>query len=161
MGMNFSPMYQPVSTKTIKADGDLNVSPYDVEAYDGRFDTVEADEFIGGVGNFEHVVIDNDIDIKKDYTITLLDTTYSINIASSMTIPLCVATYGSVINGSLNISCNTNNGGYLIYVTPDNHVTIQQLSTTLSSYNIVNACTISIAAVRTSTVITLNDFTVT
>lgn len=52
MGMQFSPMYQPVSTKTIKADGDLNVSPYDVEAYDGRFDTVEADEFVGGVGNF-------------------------------------------------------------------------------------------------------------
>ena len=55
MGMNFSPMYQPVSTNTIKADGDLNVSPYDVEAYDGRFDTVEADEFVGGVGNFSTV----------------------------------------------------------------------------------------------------------
>lgn len=52
MGMNFSPMYQPVSTKTIKADGDLNVSPYDVIGYDGKFDTVEADEFVGGVGNF-------------------------------------------------------------------------------------------------------------
>ena len=57
MGMNFSPMYQPVSTKTIKADGDLNVSPYDVEAYDGRFDTVEADEFVGGVGNFSSMIV--------------------------------------------------------------------------------------------------------
>ena len=50
MGMNFSPMYQPVSTKTIKADGDLNISPYDLIAYDGKFDTVEADEFVGGSG---------------------------------------------------------------------------------------------------------------
>lgn len=55
MGMNFSPMYQPVSTKTIKADGDLDVSPYDVIGYDGHFDTVEADEFVGGVGNFSKV----------------------------------------------------------------------------------------------------------
>lgn len=53
MGMQFSPMYQPVSTKTIKADGDLDVSPYDITAYDGHFDTVEADEFVGGVGNFD------------------------------------------------------------------------------------------------------------
>lgn len=55
MGMQFSPMYQPVSTKTIKADGDLNVSPYDVIGYDGKFDTVEADEFVGGVGNFSTI----------------------------------------------------------------------------------------------------------
>ena len=57
MGMQFNPMYQPVTTTTIKADGDLNVSPYDVEAYDGRFDTVEADEFVGGVGNFNNVIV--------------------------------------------------------------------------------------------------------
>lgn len=55
MGMNFSPMYQPVTTSTIKADGDLNVSPYDLIAYDGKFDTVEADEFVGGVGNFSSI----------------------------------------------------------------------------------------------------------
>lgn len=52
MGMNFSPMYQPVSTKTIKADGDLNVNPYDLLATDVKCDTVEASEFVGGVGNF-------------------------------------------------------------------------------------------------------------
>ena len=55
MGMNFSPMYQPVSTKTIKADGDLNINPYDLLATDVKCDTVEADEFVGGVGNFTKV----------------------------------------------------------------------------------------------------------
>ena len=57
MGMNFSPMYQPVSTKTIKADGDLNVNPYDLLATDVKCDTVEADEFVGGVGNFSSMVM--------------------------------------------------------------------------------------------------------
>ena len=57
MGMNFSPMYQPVSTKTIKADGDLNINPYDLLATDVKCDTVEADEFVGGVGNFQNVIL--------------------------------------------------------------------------------------------------------
>ena len=57
MGMNFSPMYQPVSTKTIKADGDLNVNPYDLLATDVKCDTVEASEFVGGVGNFSSMVM--------------------------------------------------------------------------------------------------------
>ena len=56
MGMNFSPMYQPVSTKTIKADGDLNINPYDLLATDVKCDTVEASEFVGGVGNFSSLV---------------------------------------------------------------------------------------------------------
>ena len=43
MGMNFSPMYQPVSTKTIKADGDLDVNPYDLLATDIKCDTVTVD----------------------------------------------------------------------------------------------------------------------
>ena len=34
MGMQFSPMYQPVSTKTIKADGDLDLGNYDLIATD-------------------------------------------------------------------------------------------------------------------------------
>ena len=59
MGMNFSPMYQPVSTKTIKADGDLNINPYDLLATDVKCDTVEATEFVGGVGNFTTTVINN------------------------------------------------------------------------------------------------------
>lgn len=57
MGMNFSPMYQPVSTKTIKADGDLNINPYDLLATDVKCDTVEATEFVGGVGNFSSVLV--------------------------------------------------------------------------------------------------------
>ena len=56
MGMNFSPMYQPVSTKTIKSDGDLNINPYDLLATDVKCDTVEATEFVGGVGNFSKVI---------------------------------------------------------------------------------------------------------
>ena len=56
MGMNFSPMYQPVSTKTIKADGDLNINPYDLLATDVKCDTVEATEFVGGVGNFSNIL---------------------------------------------------------------------------------------------------------
>ena len=56
MGMNFSPMYQPVSTKTIKADGDLNINPYDLLATDVKCDTVEASEFVGGVGNFSSTI---------------------------------------------------------------------------------------------------------
>lgn len=61
MGMNFSPMYQPVSTKTIKADGDLNISPYDLLATDVKCDTVEADEFVGGVGNFTSGLFSNGV----------------------------------------------------------------------------------------------------
>lgn len=63
MGMNFSPMYQPVSTKTIKADGDLDVNPYDVLAVDGKFDTLEADEFVGGVGNFTSGIVSGGFDV--------------------------------------------------------------------------------------------------
>ena len=59
MGMNFSPMYQPVSTKTIKADGDLNINPYDLLATDVKCDTVEASEFVGGVGNFSSLTRTN------------------------------------------------------------------------------------------------------
>lgn len=81
MGMNFSPMYQPVSTKTIKADGDLDVSPYDVIAYDGNFDTVEADEFVGGVGNFSSTTVRgtlNDTGIKiGSYTQSIEPISYS------------------------------------------------------------------------------------
>lgn len=55
MGIQFSPMYEAASTSTIKANGDLNVSPYDVIGVDGKFDTVEADEFVGGVGNFTKI----------------------------------------------------------------------------------------------------------
>ena len=57
MGMNFNPMYQPVSTKTIKADGDLNINPYDLLATDVKCDTVEASEFVGDVGNFSSLVL--------------------------------------------------------------------------------------------------------
>lgn len=57
MGMQFSPMYQPVSTKTIKADGDLNINPYDLLATDVKCDTVEATEFVGGVGNFSSMLV--------------------------------------------------------------------------------------------------------
>lgn len=70
MGMQFNPMYQPTSTKTITVDGDLNLNPYDVLAVDGKFDTVEADEFVGGVGNFSsltsagNIVLNGDTDVK-------------------------------------------------------------------------------------------------
>lgn len=81
MGMQFSPMYQPVSTKTIKADGDLNISPYDITAYDGSFDTVEADEFVGGVGNFSSTTVRgtlNDTGIKiGSYTQSIEPISYS------------------------------------------------------------------------------------
>lgn len=52
MGMNFSPMYQPITSSNLTVDGDLDLSPFDVIAYDGKYDTVEADEFTGGTGNF-------------------------------------------------------------------------------------------------------------
>ena len=56
MGMSFSPMYAPSSTTTIKADGDLNINPYDLLATDVKCDTAEASEFVGGVGNFTKVI---------------------------------------------------------------------------------------------------------
>lgn len=80
MGMQFSPMYQPVSTKTIKADGDLNVSPYDVIAYDGNFDTVEADEFVGGVGNFTSLTPVSMERLTLDYTSLAVSTPQSIEV---------------------------------------------------------------------------------
>lgn len=52
MGMNFSPMYQPITSSNLTVDGDLNLGKYDIMAVDGKFDTTEADEFVGGVGNF-------------------------------------------------------------------------------------------------------------
>lgn len=68
MGMNFSPMYQPVSTKTIKADGDLNINPYDLLATDVKCDTVEATEFVGGVGNFTRLTPVTMESLTLDYT---------------------------------------------------------------------------------------------
>lgn len=61
MGMNFSPMYQPITSSNMTVDGDLNLSPYDVIAYDGKFDTVEAGEFVGGVGNFSSLEVKSSI----------------------------------------------------------------------------------------------------
>lgn len=80
MGMNFSPMYQPVSTKTIKADGDLNVDPYDVIAVDGKFDTVEANEFIGSLQGNVNGTINGNVEgyssgINKHYNIGVSDVT--------------------------------------------------------------------------------------
>ena len=56
MGMSFNPMYQPVTTTTIKADGDMDISPYDLLCTDVYADTVEATEFVGGVGNFSSTI---------------------------------------------------------------------------------------------------------
>lgn len=56
MGMSFSPMYQPITSSNLTVDGDLNLGKYDILAVDGKFDTVEADEFVGGVGNFSSVI---------------------------------------------------------------------------------------------------------
>lgn len=55
MGMSFSPMYQPVTSSSLKADGDLDISPYDLLCTDAYADTVEATEFVGGVGNFTSI----------------------------------------------------------------------------------------------------------
>lgn len=56
MGMSFSPMYQPITSSNLTVDGDLNLGQYDIIAVDGKFDTAEADEFVGGVGNFSSLV---------------------------------------------------------------------------------------------------------
>ena len=111
MGMNFSPMYQPVSTKTIKADGDLNVSPYDVEAYDGRFDTVEADEFVGGVGNFSSTTVRgtlNTTDIRiGSYTQTIDPITYAG--------PLSIGYQETYTVGSITVNDLTTASQYVYY----------------------------------------------
>lgn len=52
MGMNFSPMYQPITSSNLTVDGDLNLGQYGITAFDGTFDTVDADNVIGDVGNF-------------------------------------------------------------------------------------------------------------
>lgn len=83
MGMQFSPMYQPVSTKTIKADGDLNVNPYDLLATDVKCDTVEADEFVGGVGNFSKVIGS----VYVPWTVTTTTTNIQLITAQSHTFP--------------------------------------------------------------------------
>ena len=57
MGMSFSPMYQPITSSNLTVDGDLNLGQYDISAADGHFDTVEADKFAGGVGNFSSLVV--------------------------------------------------------------------------------------------------------
>ena len=75
MGMNFSPMYQPVSTKTIKADGDLNINPYDLLATDVKCDTVEASEFVGGVGNFNSLISAGDISLNGNLFVKATTTT--------------------------------------------------------------------------------------
>ena len=52
MGMNFSPMYQPITSSNLTVDGDLKLGKYDIIAADGKFDTVEAGLFTGAIGNF-------------------------------------------------------------------------------------------------------------
>ena len=95
MGMNFSPMYQPVSTKTIKADGDLNINPYDLLATDVKCDTVEATEFVGGVGNFTNIYANN---VSKN-TIPL----YKIVLSSSPVDIIDMGTTTSINNNQNNI----------------------------------------------------------
>lgn len=52
MGMNFSPMYQPITSSNLTVDGDLKLGKYDIFAADGKFDTVEAAVFTGVMGDF-------------------------------------------------------------------------------------------------------------
>lgn len=97
MGMQFSPMYQPVSTKTIKADGDLNVNPYDLLATDVKCDTVEADEFVGGVGNFTSGLFSNGVQ-------GLLFVPASIDLTSGTVYATCPAISSSTTSANWNIT---------------------------------------------------------
>lgn len=98
MGMNFSPMYQPVSTKTIKADGDLNVNPYDLLATDVKCDTVEADEFVGGVGNFTSLTPVSMESLTVDYNIYSASIPDSDSVTINGSVHQLPAVYQSVTN---------------------------------------------------------------
>lgn len=72
MGMSFSPMYQPITSSNLTVDGDLNLGQYDIIATDGEFDTVEADGFVGGVGNFSSVLTADSLFPKYNVTSEVL-----------------------------------------------------------------------------------------
>ena len=95
MGMNFSPMYQPVSTKTIKADGDLNINPYDLLATDVKCDTVEATEFVGGVASMSSL----NLPLVEDGGL------FSTEISGN-TVTLYVRSGANVLSGTLNITAS-------------------------------------------------------
>lgn len=83
MGMSFSPMYQPITSSNLTVDGDLNLGQYDITAVDGYFDTAEADEFVGGVGNFSSIVVADSLFPKYNITTQNLGTPrYTFNGAS-------------------------------------------------------------------------------
>ena len=61
MGMNFSPMYQPITSSNLTVDGDMNLGKYNIIAADGEFETVEAAMFSGGIGNFSSLLVHDSI----------------------------------------------------------------------------------------------------
>ena len=140
MGMQFNPMYQPVTTTTIKADGDLNVSPYDVEAYDGRFDTVEADEFVGGVGNFSSLVMPtlgyNNYDTYSFLTMTSGTTNSTFTLFSS---PF-------PISGTISLKTDTTRGAQAVII-GKNGTTKYNITTTQTEYTVTDAYTITVEAI--------------
>lgn len=144
MGMQFSPMYQPVTTKTIKADGDLNVNPYDLLATDVKCDTVEADEFVGGVGNFSSLVLENGIDgnlikmptLSYDGYYTITYGTLSNNTGTQNFIgPLL---YSSPFPISGKISVKTTDGSARIGILSLDGYTVITPTTTQTEYTVTN-----------------------
>ena len=140
MGMNFSPMYQPVSTKTIKADGDLNINPYDLLATDVKCDTVEATEFVGGVGNFSSMVMPTlSYSGYVDYNIGYKYVTGTGTIINHFTL----LSSPFPMNGKVSLK-------YSGYITPylevlsTNGKTQTALTTTQTEYDIVDAYSIGI-----------------
>ena len=117
MGMNFSPMYQPVSTKTIKADGDLNINPYDLLATDVKCDTVEATEFVGGVGNFDSTLADsitcNYIGLYGNITETQTSYTYAVSDEYDLSITTSETEVIIPYNYSYNLPIKLNEGVYI------------------------------------------------
>ena len=136
MGMNFSPMYQPVSTKTIKADGDLNIDPYDLIAVDGKFDTVEADEFVGGVGNFSGLVLQGGLNLSYsefvDYTTGGFTSTYILPIVSSPFPLNGVISVKATVNTTSNLRC-------VLYILESSGNKLINLTNTQTEYTVSNA----------------------
>lgn len=159
MGMSFNPMYQPVTTTTIKADGDMDISPYDLQCTDVYADTVEATEFVGGVGNFSSLTVSGGGGIPA----SLIDlgvlsyngySTYTFTTAqytSSNEASFCLIASPIPFSGKVSLKTNTISGNTTILrVIGKNGLSSIDLTSTQTEYTISDAYSIIIHATATA-----------
>lgn len=116
MGMTYTSFGAPVTTKNLQANADLDLGSYDLIATDVKCDTAEADEFVGGVGNFTSGLFSGGVDVSG-----ILHAENALQVDGNLTLEGAINNVN--IDDDGNISAGTYNGVSIkkvITVTPNN-----------------------------------------